>query len=188
MFSGVRVSRPLAVPRLAHCCACSFNTTTAASSLRPARSAAPPPPLHRPTFASAAPLPRRPLRAFFSANSLSGAQSAPQTFPDAVSASPAPEATVPYGVPAPPADSDANPIRAEMVKPIQGTQYALDAQFKKISRDFRTYVRVKSGTVRAFTCSDRISARSRDAVGLTMRTATSFAGTPSRCRPTRCLT
>ena len=51
-----------------------------------------------------------------------------QLYPDRVYASPAPEATTP----------SASEFLVKMVKPIQGTQYALDAQFKKISRDFRT--------------------------------------------------
>lgn len=104
---------------------CSFNTTTLATRRISASLTSAPTAtatrLRRYTSAAATRTRSRP----------SPASSTQQLYPDRVYASPAPEATTPS------ASTSASEL-VNMVKPIQGTQYALDAQFKKISRDFRT--------------------------------------------------
>lgn len=167
---------------------CSFNTTTAARPL-PLLS----PQLHR----SRQPLRTLLDRQFYSANSLLQQATQDQTYPDHVYASTAPEATVPYAVPAPSRDFEFLPNRADspkMVKPIQGTQYALDAQFKKISRDFRTYVhQVRTGPATCKGGQGQMPAGSAAVAGCLDRQLTHSpldrdTVTRSRCRPKRCLT
>lgn len=116
------VVTPLA--SIARCC--SFNTIATLAT----RS------ISSPSLTSAATAATR-LRLYTSAATRTRVRSRPtnstqQLYPDRVYASPAPEATTPYAASASAAEL------VNMVKPIQGTQYALDAQFKKISRDFRT--------------------------------------------------
>lgn len=167
---------------------CSFNTTTAARPLPLL-----PTQLHR----SRQPLRTLLDRQFYSANSLLQQATQDQTYPDHVYASIAPEATVPYAVPAPSRDFEFLPNRADspkMVKPIQGTQYALDAQFKKISRDFRTYVhQVRTGPATCKGGQGQMPAGSAAVAGCHDRQLTHSpldrdTVTRSRCRPKRCLT
>lgn len=123
MLSGCRSSVLVTLVVVPTLRCCSFNTIASTLATRRVSASL--------TSATAQATPR--LRLYASAAATRTRSRPPpasrtqQLYPDRVYASPAPEATTPSA-------SDL----VKMVKPIQGTQYALDAQFKKISRDFRT--------------------------------------------------